>query len=131
MRARLKHSFKELVEANQMYREDWPRTKSNTKKADTGLLPLAIKPTTFLADPTHQKIDGKHLYALAKLVKKASKVNKVRALRLKDYWGAYLKQVRDRNFETKGDNIMRLSKAPLEHCFNNLEFCSKTWCYKL
>ena len=132
MKAQLKHSFKKLIEANQMRKEDWPRTKGNTKKADTGRLPLEITPPNFLADPNHRKkVVGKHLYALAKLAKKASKVDKALALRLKDYWGAYLKQVRDRNFETDGDEIMRLSKAPLEHCFNNHEFCSKTWCYKL
>ena len=50
---------------------------------------------------------------------------------MKDYWGAYMKQVRDLDFEKEKTSIMRLSKAPLEHCFNNHEYCKKTWCYKL
>ncbi len=71
MKAQLKHSFKELIDAKRMCKTDWPRTKSGDKKNDSGRLPIQVEPPRFLADPNNRKnIVGKHLYALAELAKK-------------------------------------------------------------
>ena len=58
-------------------------------------------------------------------------MDKALALQLKDYHGTFLKQVRGTCFETEKEEIMRRSKAPLEHTFNNHEFCKSSWCYKM
>ena len=108
------------------------KNKEWRQKNDSGRLPIQVEPPRFLADPNHRKkVVGKHLYALAKLAKKLSKVDKALASRLKDCHGTFLKQVRGMCFETEKEDIMRRSKAPLEHTFNNHEFCNSSWCYKL
>ena len=60
-----------------MRKEDWPRTKGGYKKECRGRLPLHVTEPTFLADPTHRKKTfGKHLYALANMPNRRSKVTK-------------------------------------------------------
>jgi len=71
------------------------------------------------------------MYELAKMPKKTSKVDKALALWLKDYWGAYLKHVRFKDFAKDKEEVMQKSKAPLEHCYDNHKFYIHSWCYKL
>ena len=71
MKAQLKHSYKQLIAANKMTNESWPRNKSKQKKADNGRLPLEITPPKFQADPNHRKkVIGKMFYELASMPKK-------------------------------------------------------------
>ena len=49
-----KHSFKELIAAGRMKREEWPKSASRlTEKKDQGKLPLSHPPITFVADINH------------------------------------------------------------------------------
>ena len=112
--------------------DDWPRTAKNTKKQDNGKLPLHILEPKYLADPNHRKkVIGKQLYALANSPQKVSKIDKALAQRLKDYWGVFLKQIRNLDIETDAQEIIKRSNAPVEHVFNEHKYCSKTWCYVL
>ena len=87
MKARLKHSWKEMIEKGIMSKQDWPKTDKGTYKKDNGQLPLHISPPNFLADPNHRKkVVGKLLYAMAIAPKKVSNIDKPLAQRLKDYW---------------------------------------------
>ena len=47
------------------------------------------------------------------------------ALRLKKYVSCYIVQHRNGDFETFVAN----AKAPVEHLFDNHEFCDESWCY--
>ena len=55
MKARLKHSWKEMIEKGIMSKQDWPKTDKGTYKKDNGQLPLHISPPNFSADPNHRK----------------------------------------------------------------------------
>ena len=52
-------------------------------------------------------------------------------MRIKEYGGAMIKQVRKMNWPQDKEIIMRRTKAPIEHIFNNHEYCDINWCYAL
>jgi len=55
-------------------------------------------------------------------------VDKAFAARLKAYWGAMLKQIRHLNWEENEKEIKNKMLAPLEHLFDNHQYCG-SWCY--
>ena len=129
MKANLKHSWQEKVEAGLMSRADWPRTAKGSKKKDNGRLPLDIPEPSFLADFNHRvKSLGKLIYSLAAASKSTSEVDKAFAARLKAYWGAMLKQIRHLSWEENQQEIINKMLAPLEHLFDNHQYCGD-WCY--
>ena len=66
MKLHLKHAYKELIAAEKMRQEDWPKTKKGNKKTCNGRLPLHIARPTFLADPNHRvEVVGKKIYTFA------------------------------------------------------------------
>ena len=78
----------------------------------------------FLADPTHRtKVVAKKVFSLLSLSKKETEVSKADCLRLKKYWGYMLKQNRRREMSI----FENAAKAPLEHLFDNHQFCGP-WC---
>ena len=70
------------------------------------------------------KTVAKHFFALAKLPKRESHVNKSHAMRLKKYWGYFLKQKRCSTLE----EMRNASKAPLNHLFDDHQHCDISWC---
>ena len=132
MSLQLQHSYKEKVATGKMTNEQWPKTNNGNKKADNGRLPLHIPPPTFLADPNHRnKGVGKQLYAMANAARKISTIDKQLAMRLKDDWGLFIKQVQNLNIETDKEEILCRENAPVEHVFDNHCFCDPKWCYKI
>ena len=68
---------------------------------------------------------------MATAPKKVSNIDKALAQRLKDYWGAYLKQVRNLDIDKDIEKILDRSNSPVEHVFNNHKHCDLSWCYAL
>ena len=68
---------------------------------------------------------------MATAPKKVSQIDKAIAQRLKDYWGAFLRQVRHLNIETDLNLVLSRAEAPVEHTFNNHACCDDRWCYVL
>ena len=132
MKSNLKHSWKEKVEKGIMKQSEWPRTKRNVAKKDTGRLPLDVPEPSFLADFNHRvKTVGKTVYGLAALSKRESEVSKEIAARIKAYWGTMLKQIRYLHWEEENEDIKGKVLAPIEHLFNNHQYCDAQWCYIL
>ena len=132
MKSHLTHGYKDLIAAGKMRPEDWPRTQKGNKKSCHGRLPLHITPPSFQADPNHRvKVVGKTIYEFAKMPQKQSQIDKALALRIKEYWGAMIKQVRKLNWDKDEKVIMSRVKAPIEHIFNNHKHCDIAWCYVL
>ena len=129
MKSNLKWSYKELVNANKMKIEDWPKTKKGNKKQDNGRLPLDCQEPKFLADFNHRvKTVGKRFYELASAPKKTSLVDTSLARRMKLNWATMMKQVRHLKYEEDEKEIKSKMLAPIEHVFGNHEHCG-SWCY--
>jgi len=95
-------------------------------------LPDSIPPPKFLADFNHRvKSVGKAVYDLASMSKKKSMVDNNLALRLKKYWSKMLQQVKKLDLEEDWKQIEKRVRAPIEHIFDNHEFCQEEWCYSL
>lgn len=94
----------------------------NSKK---GKLKKSVDVPKWLADPSHRtKVVAKPIYALAAAPKSKSLVTKLDAMRIKKYYSYFIKQCRDLPFE----EMKRRSLAPVEHLFNNHEYCHESWC---
>ena len=131
MKSNLKHSYKYKIEAGLMSLNDWPKTRQKLRK-DSGRLPIEIPEPRFLADFNHRvKTVGKAVYLLASLPQKESKVTKDIANRMKLYWGSMLKQIRYLHWEKNEEEIKRKVLAPVEHLFNDHQYCDHSWCYVL
>ena len=101
-------------------------------KKDSGRLLIKIPEPLFLADFNHQvKTIGKAVYLLANLPQKESKVTKDVANLIKLYWGSMLKQIRYMYWEKNKEEIKRKVLAPVEHLFNDCQYCDPFWCYVL
>ena len=50
---------------------------------------------------------------------------------MKTYWGSMLKQIRYLDWEKEEEKIKEKVLAPVEHLFNNHQFCDEKWCYVL
>ena len=95
---------------------------------DKGKLPKHVREPMFLADPGHcNKSVSKHFYALATKRIAESRVTKPMAKRMKKNWGYMLRQNKGETLE----EFKRNSNAPLEHMFNNHDYCSSEWCNAL
>ena len=68
---------------------------------------------------------------MATAPKIVSSIDKALVQRLKDYWGAYLKQVRHLDIEKDIDLILIRSKAPAEHTSDNHKYFDTSWRYSL
>ena len=132
MKSNLKHSYREKIEEGLMSKDDWPKNKQNRPKPDNGRLPVEIPEPHFLADFNHRvKTVGKAVYALASLPQKESQITKDIAARMKLYWGSMLKQIRYLHWEENKEEIKRKVLAPVEHLFNDHQYCDPKWCYVL
>lgn len=99
--------------------------KHHTEEQKSGKLEREVIEPKWLADPSHRtKVVAKPIYALANAPKAKSLVTKLDAMRVKKYYGYFIKQCRNLPFE----EMKRRSLAPVEHLFNNHEFCHSSWC---
>ena len=91
-----------------------------------GKLRSGVSQPKFLADPTHRtKVMVRPIFGLVQSTKNPDEVKMIDALRLKKYVSCYIVQHRNGDFETFVAN----AKAPVEHLFDNHEFCDESWCY--
>lgn len=71
MRRNMRHSWQAKIDAGIMDPNDWPKTAKGNKRADGGLLPLAVPEPVFLADFNHRtRTLASELFALARAPKK-------------------------------------------------------------
>ena len=131
MKKTLRHNYKKQVEDGLLDKKDWPLNKKG-KLVASGKLPDAIPPPKFLADFNHRvKSVGRAVYELATMSKSKSMVDKDLAKRLKKYWSKMLQQVKKLDLQEEWEEIDRRVRAPIEHLFNNHQFCQMEWCYAL
>mmetsp|Transcript_22377 Transcript_22377/g.32687 ORF Transcript_22377/g.32687 Transcript_22377/m.32687 type:complete len:274 (+) Transcript_22377:1478-2299(+) len=132
MKSHLKHCYQELIKAGQIKKEEWPKTKSGNKTSDTGRLPLHVKVSPkFLADPNHcKKVVGKYLYVLAVQPKKQAKLIKLFHFIFVTILMPCSKKIIHLDFKKDINLIQNQAKAPLEHVFDNHDYCDIAWCYK-
>ena len=98
----------------------------------SGKLPDLIPQPKFLADFNHRvKSVGRAVYELALMSKSKSMVDKNLAKRLKLYWSKMLQQVKKFDLQDEWEEIEKRVRAPIEHVFDNHQFCQETWCYAL
>ena len=96
--------------------------KSNSNKK--GCLDESVPIPEWYADPTHRcKVVAKQFFQLAVSAKSVSLVTKTDALRMKMYYGWFVKQNRHKDIDWLEEHIM----APLEHLFNDHRLCSSNW----
>ena len=87
-----------------------------------GILPKQIPVPEWFCDPNHRsKCVGKMVFDL---VAKNKGINKLDALCLKKYYQYFIKQNRSKGLSY----LMEYKWCPLEHLFDNHEFCESTWC---
>ena len=131
MKKTLRHNYKENVRLGLLKKEDWPKNKKG-KYIASGRLPNSVTPPHFLADFNHRvKSVGRAVYELALMSKSQSMVDKNLAKRMKQYWSKMLQQIKKLHCEKDWNEIQERVRAPLEHVFNNHEFCQESWCYAL
>jgi len=63
--------------------------------------------------------------------KSKSMVDKDLAKMMKKYWSKMLQQVKKLDLEEQWEEIEKRVRAPIEHLFNNHQFCQIDWCYAL
>ena len=99
--------------------------KHKTDQNRKGKLSTEVPEPVFLADPTHRvKTIAKYFFQLAQKPLYQSPVTKDLALKMKQYFGYMLKQQRYNTL----DEIRHASKAPLQHLFNDHNYCETSWC---
>ena len=131
MKKTLRHNYKENVRLGLLEKEDWPKNNKG-KNIASGRLPNSVTPPQFLADFNHRvKSVGRAVYELALMGKSKSMVDKNLAKRMKQYWSKMLQQIKKLDPEKEWEEIERRVRAPIEHVFNNHEFCQESWCYSL
>ena len=95
--------------------------------AKKGRLKPNIPVPKWKADPTHRtKVVAKPIYALASMTLKESKVRRLDAMRVKKNYAYFIKQTRCKSFE----EMKQQRYAPIEHIFDNHEFCHAEWCHR-
>ena len=132
MKRTLRHNYKEQVSRGVLDKKNWPKNKKGKPMA-SGKLPDLIPPPKFLADFNHRvKSVGRAVYELAVMAKSKSMVDKNLAKRLKLYWSKMLQQVKKFDLEEDWEEeIEKRVRAPIEHVFNNHQYCQESWCYAL
>jgi len=89
-----------------------------------GKLPDEIPQPEFLTDPSHRvKVMVKPIFKMASNVKDPDRCNKINPLRLRKYTGCYIAQHRHLPL----DGFLRNAKAPVEHLFNDHQWCGTSW----
>ena len=97
------------------------RSETNSGK----LQECVVKPRC-LADSSYRvKVMVKSVFALVSKTKHPDEVKHIDALRLRKYTSCYIMKNRHIDFRTFSTNY----KAPLEHLFDNNEFCDTSWCW--
>ena len=131
MKKILRHDYKDMVRRGVLDKKKWPKNK-NGKPMASGKLPDLIPQPKFLADFNHRvKSVGRAVYELALMSKSKSMVDKNLAKRLKLYWSKMLQQVKKFDLQDEWEEIEKRVRAPIEHVFDNHQFCQETWCYAL
>jgi hypothetical protein len=103
-----------------------PWYRPNGKKNHGGELPLEIPQPKWFADPTHRaKCVAGVFFDIIKGPACPIRATKLDALRMKKYYGYYIKQNRAKSLEWLHEHAM----APLDHLFNNHHLCCDSWCF--
>ena len=81
-----------------------------------------MPPLNFSRSNSSQESSQEVLYAMATAPKKFSQIDKAITQRLKDYWGAFLRQVRYLDIEKDIKLILSRADAPVYYTLNNHAF---------
>ena len=85
-----------------------------------------IPQPVFYADVGHRvKVMCKPFFAMVTTSKDPSQCKMIDALRLKRYTGYYLRQNRTKDL----CQFVANARAPVEHLFNNHQWCNEQWCW--
>jgi hypothetical protein len=124
IRSLLKRPFQALIDAKII--DSWPMTDSGkSKKTCRGILPMENGEVEHLADINHRcRCLGKYLFRLANKNRSETECTKVDAERIKRNWSYCVHSGTDIPF----DEFCTTMKAPLEHLFNNHDYCNAEWC---
>ena len=119
--------FDGLVYVEEIVTDDDSTMRSHCKnKKNGGNLPDEIPQPIFLADPSHRiKVMCKPIFAMVSNNKDPDQCKLIDATRIKRYTGYYIRQNRNKSI----DEFIRNARAPIEHLFNNHEFCNLSWCW--
>ena len=102
-----------------------PRNNSGAKKANHECLPLHIKEPVFLSDPSHRvRVLIRPCFLMSRGPKCDARLTKNDCLRLKIYYGCFIKKNRHKPFE----DFRTASMAPIHHLFDSHEHCNPEWC---
>ena len=116
-----------MMEVKDLVTDDDSTLRDHCSSAENGgkLRPGMGQPK-FLADPTHRtKVMSRPIFNLVQGTKNPDEIKMIDALRLKKYISCYILQNRNGDF----DKFVANAKAPVEHLFDNHEFCDESWCY--
>ena len=81
---------------------------------------------TFKADPSHRvKVTSAPIFKMVTKTKDPNKCKQIDALQVKKYTGCCIYKNRDLPI----DEFVAKAKAPVEHLFNDHEWCNKDWCW--
>ena len=93
---------------------------------DGGSLEEGIPEPKFLANPSHRiKVMTSPIYKMVSDTMDPRRCKKNDVNRLKKYCSCYVYQ----NRHLPLAEIVRKAKAPVEHIFNNHEWCNMEWCW--
>ena len=98
-------------------------TDNNAK----GKLDVTIPEPTFMADPSHRiKVMSAPIFAMVTKVLDPNKCEMIDAMRVKKYVVCCILK----NNHLPLDQFHQKMRAPLEHLFNNHEWCDGDWCWE-
>ena len=98
----------------------------NQSNDDKGKLPEEIPEPIFKADPSHRiKVMSGPIFKMVTKTKDPSKCKQVDALRVKKYTGCSIYKNKDLPI----DEFIANAKAPIEHLFNDHQWCHEDWCW--
>ena len=90
-----------------------------------GKLQDAIPEPEFRADPSHCiKVMSKPIFKMVTKTKDPTKCKQIDALRVKKYTGCMIYKNKDLPI----NEFVINAKAPIEHLFNNHQWCHEDWC---
>ena len=82
--------------------------------------------TEVFADPSHRtKVMAKPIFNMVSSTKNLDEIKMIDVLRFKKYISYYIIHNRNGDFSKFVSN----AKAPVEHLFDNREFCDESWCF--
>ena len=96
------------------------------KNNDKGKLPIDIPEPLFLADPGHRiKVMSKPFFKMVTTTKDPSTCKMIDDLSIKKYLGCFIYK----NRTLPLCEFVNKARAPVEHLFNNHEWCDSEWCF--